>query len=112
MENFQSQEHYLFKILWSKTCIGIGINQIYQKDYNLPLTTFYFWPQEDGWKLLKEELDSKPWMAKTKKQEILNGYTLIVNYWLSNIHKNVNLYNPQLKIPNLQIDLLGVNSIN
>lgn len=110
METSKIKTKYLFKVLWSKTYIGIAINKVYQKDFNVPLTVFYFWPQEDGWKLLKAELDSKPWMNEKSKQEILNGYTLIINYWLENVNKNINIQDA--KIPNLKVDILAINSIN
>ena len=44
------------------------------------------------------------------KQEILNGYTLIINYWLENVNKNINIQDA--KIPNLKVDILAINSIN
>ena len=33
------------------------------------------------------ELQNKPWIKKEDTIEILNGYTLIINYWLSNVQK-------------------------
>jgi 30S ribosomal protein 3 len=103
---------YLFKILWSQTYIAIAINEIYEKSYSIPLTTFYFWPREDGWKLLKSELDSKPWLLEKSKLEILNGYTLLVNYWIKNVHHKTNLLKQTINILNLSVDVLAINSID
>lgn len=112
MKILNKQSKYLFKVLWSKTYVGIAINEIHEDNYNIPLTTFYFWPREDGWKLLKAELDSKPWMEDKSKLEILNGFTVIINYWLQNINKNINLHNSTLEISDLNVVILGINSIN
>lgn len=112
MKNYKTESRYLFKILWSKTYVGIAINEIYKENYDFPLTTFYFWPREDGWKLLKAELDSKPWMTEESKLEILNGYTLIINYWLENVNKNIATIKPKAENINLKVDILAINSIN
>lgn len=110
MKISMEESKYLFKILWSKTYIGIAIDEIYQKNCLIPLTVFYFWPQKDGWKLLEAELDSKPWMVDKAKQEILNGYTLIIKYWLENVNENINLQN--ISIGGINFEILAINSIN
>ena len=112
MQNPNTQSKYLFKILWSKTYVGIAINEIHKKNCTIPLTTYYFWPREDGWKLLKAELDSKPWMAEKAKLEILNGYTIIVNYWVENINNNIKIQNPNIKNLDLNVEILAINSID
>jgi 30S ribosomal protein 3 len=103
---------YLFKILWSQTYIAIAINEVYEKNYDIPLTTFYFWPREDGWKLLKSELDSKPWLLEKSKLEILNGYTVLINYWLKNINQKTNILRQTIKNLNLNLDILAINSMD
>lgn len=103
---------YLFKILWSQTYIAIAINELYEKNYDIPLTTFYFWPREDGWKLLKSELDSKPWLLEKSKLEILNGYTLLINFWLKNINQKTNSLKQTTSDLNLNLDILAINSID
>jgi Plastid and cyanobacterial ribosomal protein (PSRP-3 / Ycf65) len=100
---------FLFKVIWSKTYVAISINKIYNESYDMPLTTFYFWPNEDGWTLLKAELDSKPWISEISKKSILNGYTLIINYWLQNVNKN--LLTKKL-IVELKADIIALNSID
>jgi 30S ribosomal protein 3 len=95
---------YHFKVLWSQTYIGIAINI----NENTPLTTYYFWPREDGWALLKKELDSKPWIVETSKIEILNGYTVLINYWIKNSNKRLNILNKKKSFFNFEI--LGINS--
>jgi 30S ribosomal protein 3 len=107
----EQKNSYLFKILWSQTSIAIAINEIYKKNYDIPLTTFYFWPREDGWKLLKSELDSKPWISNKSKVEILNGYTHIINYWIKNSSKNRNILKQNKSSLNLNLEILAINSI-
>lgn len=103
---------YLFKILWSQTYIAIAINEVHEKNYDIPLTTFYFWPREDGWKLLKSELDSKPWLLEKAKLEILNGYTMLINYWLKNINQKSNTLRQTINNLNLNLDILAINSMD
>lgn len=112
MNNQKIGSKYLFKVLWSKTYIGIAINEIYKENYDIPLTTFYFWPREEGWKLLKAELDSKPWMDNQSKIEILNGYTTISRFWLQNVDKNINTIKPNTKNLKLNVDILAINTIS
>lgn len=96
---------YSFKLLWSKSCIGIAVDHQYTKNLSTPLTSFYFWPREDGWKLLKDELKSKPWMEEKKSIEILNAYREIVIFWLTNVEKNMSWEN--LDKPPLDLKIIG-----
>ena len=112
MVKYKKPPKYLFKVLWSKTYVGIAINEIYKENCTLPLTTFYFWPREDGWKLLKSELDSKPWMEEEAKLEILNGYTNIIHYWLKNVNKKFSTQNFYSQDFNININVLAINTTN
>lgn len=109
MKHSESQSKYVFKVLWSKTYIGIAINEKHKENLDVPLTTFYFWPQEEGWELLKAELDSKPWISEKSKIEILNGYTVILNFWLKTIYKTTKTKKPNTKSLSLNIHILGMN---
>ena len=112
MKQSKNQSKYLFKVLWSKTYIGIAINEKHKENFDVPLTTFYFWPREEGWKLLKAELDSKPWIDEKSKIEILNGYTLILNFWLNTIYKATKTKKPNTKSLPLNIDIIALNTLN
>lgn len=105
----KKKENFVFKILWSNTCIGVGVDQKNKEDFDIPLTSFYFWPREDGWKLLKSELDSKPWMTIKVKKELLNAYTSIINFWLENQNKKMKIENIEKHTLNLEIKLLAKN---
>jgi 30S ribosomal protein 3 len=98
---------YFFKVIWSKNYIAIAVDEIKNKKYSLPLTTFYFWPREDGWKLLQAELISKPWMTEEQQTSILNGYTSLINYWLVNVHKTESIKKIIQESKNLNFQILG-----
>ena len=69
---------YVFKIIWSKNYLGLAVDKKLQNNRTLPITTFFFWPRENGWQLLKEELSYKPWMSKDDSIDILNAYTCLL----------------------------------
>lgn len=75
-------ENFKFKVVWSRRFIGIGIDKLLKENKSLPITTFFFWPSENGWELLKAQLNSKPWISNEESIEILNGYNNIIKYWL------------------------------
>jgi 30S ribosomal protein 3 len=110
--NLNKNKVFRFKVLWSKTSIGVAVNQQHKENLDSPLTSFYFWPREDGWKLLKAELDSKPWMAEKAKNDILNDYTHILTFWLKNLDESLSLQNLKKHPLNIRIDFLGVNNFN
>lgn len=78
-----TKNEYILKIIWTKSDLAIAVEKLY-KTTTIPLTTFFFWPREDGWKLLEKELDSKPWINQDDKIQILNMYTNIINIWIKN----------------------------
>nr|YP_011007363.1 putative plastid-specific 30S ribosomal protein [Scytothamnus australis]WAM64792.1 putative plastid-specific 30S ribosomal protein [Scytothamnus australis] len=82
-----NNKNYVFKVLWSKNYLGLAVDKTVQNSMTIPMTTFFFWPRENGWQLLKEELSYKPWLSKDDSIDILNGYTRIINYWLTNVNE-------------------------
>jgi 30S ribosomal protein 3 len=112
MKKVKTRNKYVFKVLWAKTYVGIAINIIHKENFEIPLTTFYFWPREEGWKLLKAELDSKPWMDNFSKIEILNGYNDIIQYWLKNVKNKSEKIRPNIENLNLNVDILAINLLN
>ena len=78
---------FCFKVIWLKDCVGICVDKKLKSNYNLPVTSFFFWPRIDGWKLLNNQLNLKPWLTEEEKITILNGYTEILYFWKDNFNK-------------------------
>ena len=97
--------NWKFKILWLENSLGIAIDQVNLKE-KIAITPYYFWPQNDAWKQLKLEIDSKSWISKQEKITILNYISELMNYW----KKNKKLNNPQNVTKQFQqIELIGVS---
>ena len=68
------------KVIWFENFLGIGIDQV-SSNQQYFLTPYYFWPKTEAWEQLKSDLDSKPWLRKKEKINILNLSADIMNYW-------------------------------
>jgi 30S ribosomal protein 3 len=88
-ESTKRPNNFFFKVLWSKTFFAIAVDEIHAKKFTIPLTSYYYWPREDSWRLLKDDLDNKPLISEEFKMEILNQYTVLINYWILNSRKNI-----------------------
>ncbi|CAL8412590.1 unnamed protein product [Dictyota dichotoma] len=82
---------YIFKVIWGKQTIGIAVDKGLNNNRTSPITTFFFWPKENGWELLKNQLYTKPWISEEDRLEILNGYNKIITYWLEGVNKIDNI---------------------
>lgn len=74
---------FTLKILWLNNNIGFAIDHVVEKG-NSPLTSYFFWPRNDAWTQIENELKSKPWISDNDKIYILNKLTSILNYWQEN----------------------------
>ena len=70
------------KITWFKDFLGLAIDQV-TLDQKYFLTPYYFWPRTEAWEQLKLDLDSKLWLTKDDKIQILKTTGDVMNYWLS-----------------------------
>ena len=90
---------FTLRVLWLKHNIAFAIDHIAKQGHS-PLTPYFFWPRNDAWKQVKNELDSKPWISEDDKINILNDVTEIVNYWHNNSYKRC-IHEVQTVFPDL-----------
>jgi len=85
--------NFNFKIIWLKDNIGIAVDKKLKNGVLISITSFYFWPKQDSWKLLNYELSIKPWMTEMDKLFILNKITSLINFWKKENSNPSNLLN-------------------
>lgn len=87
-------------MLWLDANVAIAVDHMVGKGTS-PLTAYFFWPRNDAWQQLKDELEAKRWISEPDRIDVLNQATEVINFWqdLRNQGRSMTMADAQSKFP-------------
>ena len=82
----------IITFIWGKNFLGLAIDQVIN-NYQLPITTYYFWPRTEAWEQLRLELELKPWIPADEKIKVLNSAAKLMNFCMQEYKNTASIKN-------------------
>lgn len=73
-------DNFILNFLWFNKNIAVSLNQKVGNKI-IPLTEYFFWPQQDAWEEIQLFLNKENWVNADDSFSILNQITEVINYW-------------------------------